>query len=91
MENKKDLKDIPKRVLKVMDIVAVEHVDEVLRHALALEDAAKFLPGPSASVDWRTTPVKPIVAGGEGEGERGERGERKPALNAEPSTDGREL
>jgi ATP-dependent Lon protease len=85
-ENKKDLKDIPKRVLKVMDIVAVEHVDDVLRHALALEDAAKFLPGPSASVDWRQTPIKAVTTssadGGTAGGGDDERGERKPTLNA---------
>jgi ATP-dependent Lon protease len=84
-ENKKDLKDIPKRVLKVMDIVAVEHVDEVLRHALVLEDPAKFLPGPSASVDWRQTPIKAVTAnpdgGAAGTGDD-ERAERKPTLNA---------
>jgi ATP-dependent Lon protease len=53
-ENKKDLKDIPKRVLKVMKIHAVEHMDEVLRVALAHLDPTKFLPAPSEAVDWRT-------------------------------------
>jgi len=90
-ENKKDLKDIPKRVLKVMDIVAVEHVDEVLRHALALEDPAKFLPGPSLSVDWRTTPVKATPAkeegGSGGSDDERERQERKPTLNADDARD----
>jgi ATP-dependent Lon protease len=51
-ENRKDLKDIPKRVLKVMRIVAVEHVDEVLRAALQLPDPAAFLRG-AGPVDWR--------------------------------------
>jgi ATP-dependent Lon protease len=55
-ENKKDLKDIPKRVLKVMKIHAVDHMDEVLRVALAHVDPDKFLPGPSEAVDWRTEP-----------------------------------
>ncbi len=35
-ENEKDLKDIPKVVLRQMDIVPVEHMDEVLGHALVL-------------------------------------------------------
>jgi ATP-dependent Lon protease len=35
-ENEKDLKDIPKVVLRQMEIVAVEHMDEVLGHALVL-------------------------------------------------------
>ena len=60
-ENKKDLKDLPKRVLKVMTIHAIEHIDEVLRVALALDPAVKdkFLPGPSESIDWRHDPKKP--------------------------------
>jgi ATP-dependent Lon protease len=52
-ENQKDLKDIPKKVLKVMSIHAVEHMDEVLRNALRLADGAKFLAEPSRAVDWR--------------------------------------
>jgi ATP-dependent Lon protease len=35
-ENEKDLKDIPKVVLRQMEIVPVEHMDEVLGHALVL-------------------------------------------------------
>ena len=37
-ENRKDLREIPKRVLKSMRVVLVEHVDQVLREALALND-----------------------------------------------------
>ena len=33
-ENKKDLKDIPKNVLKQLEVVSVEHMDEVLSHAI---------------------------------------------------------
>ena len=36
-ENKKNLKDIPATVLKAIEIVLVEHMDEVLPHALVLE------------------------------------------------------
>jgi ATP-dependent Lon protease len=35
-ENAKDLRDIPKRVLKSLKVVPVEHMDEVLRVALML-------------------------------------------------------
>jgi ATP-dependent Lon protease len=35
-ENEKDLKDIPKVVTRQMKVVAVEHMDEVLVHALVL-------------------------------------------------------
>jgi ATP-dependent Lon protease len=37
-ENRKHLRDIPKRVLKSMRVVLVEHMDQVLREALALHD-----------------------------------------------------
>lgn len=33
-ENEKDLKDIPKRILKSINIITVEHMDEVLRETL---------------------------------------------------------
>jgi len=37
-ENEKDLKDIPKSVRKELDIVLVEHMDEVLTHALIVPE-----------------------------------------------------
>ena len=37
-ENKKDLKDIPTTVLKEVEIVLVEHMDEVLPHSLILSE-----------------------------------------------------
>jgi ATP-dependent Lon protease len=37
-ENKKDLKEIPAKILKDMDLVLVEHMDEVLKHALRVEE-----------------------------------------------------
>jgi ATP-dependent Lon protease len=38
IENKKDLKDIPKTISKQLEIVPVEHMDEVLTHALILNE-----------------------------------------------------
>ena len=35
-ENEKDLKDIPVTISKQLEIVSVEHMDEVLPHALVL-------------------------------------------------------
>jgi len=69
-ENEKDLKDIPKRVLKEMTIHPVTHMDEVLKLALAHEHPEAFLPQPTAAIDWRlsltsasdstsATPVEP--------------------------------
>ena len=37
-ENRKDLREVPRRVLKATRVVLVEHVDEVLREALVLAD-----------------------------------------------------
>jgi ATP-dependent Lon protease len=37
-ENEKDLKDIPKVISKQLEIVPVEHMDEVLTHALILNE-----------------------------------------------------
>jgi len=52
-ENKKDLKDIPPKILKKMNVHPVKHMDEVLRLALAHEDLKNFLVEPSQVVDWR--------------------------------------
>src|SRR5450631_928138 len=52
-ENAKDLRDIPKRVLQNLRQVPVAHMDDVLRTALALDDANDFLKEPSVAVDWR--------------------------------------
>jgi len=41
-ENEKDVKDIPKVVRDHLEIVPVEHMDQVLRHALALENPDDF-------------------------------------------------
>jgi ATP-dependent Lon protease len=42
-ENEKDLKEIPAQIKRTMKLVLVEHMDEVLAAALALEDPAAFL------------------------------------------------
>ncbi len=42
MENKKDLRDIPKSIRKSLEIEIVEHMDEVLEHALRLEEPERF-------------------------------------------------
>ena len=52
-ENAKDLRDIPKRVLKAMRLVPVDHMDEVLRVALVLPNPEEFLKERSVAVDWR--------------------------------------
>jgi ATP-dependent Lon protease len=42
-ENRKDLRDIPKSVRSSLEIVLVHHIDEVLRHALVLENPEEFM------------------------------------------------
>ncbi len=41
-DNKKDIKEIPKKVREALRIIPVEHMDEVLREALALENPEAF-------------------------------------------------
>jgi ATP-dependent Lon protease len=37
-DNRKDLKDIPTKILREIEVILVEHMDEVLTHALILAD-----------------------------------------------------
>jgi ATP-dependent Lon protease len=85
-ENAKDLRDIPKRVLKALRVVPVEHMDEVLRHALALPDPASFLKEASVAVDWRV-PAERRESGGR---DRREDSSRYPVASAVPPPSVRE-
>jgi ATP-dependent Lon protease len=42
-ENEKDIEEIPQQILKNLELIPVEHMDEVLRHALVLTDPDAFL------------------------------------------------
>jgi ATP-dependent Lon protease len=42
-DNAKDLQEIPAQVLKGVTMIEVEHMDDVLKHALVLADPATFL------------------------------------------------
>jgi ATP-dependent Lon protease len=42
-DNQQDLKEIPSKILKSVEIILVEHMDEVLRKALILDDPEHFL------------------------------------------------
>ncbi len=47
-DNEKDIKEIPPRILKAVDLVPVDHMDEVLRLALAMENPdILFRPAPT--------------------------------------------
>jgi len=49
-ENKKDLSEVPEQVRNALRIVLVEHMDEVLREALLVENPEAFLKGPLPQV-----------------------------------------
>ena len=42
-ENEKDIKEISSKVLKTVDIIMVEHMDEILKAALMLDDPENFM------------------------------------------------
>jgi ATP-dependent Lon protease len=52
-ENRKDLREIPRRVLKLLRLVLVDHVDEVLREALILEDPDAVFGPPRTVIEFR--------------------------------------
>jgi len=45
-ENEKDIKEIPARILKVVELVPVDHMDEVLRLAMAVDDPESLFKRP---------------------------------------------
>jgi ATP-dependent Lon protease len=60
-ENEKDLKDIPKVVTRQMKVVTVEHMDEVLGHALVLGQGERLftnndMPIPVEKGEGRSAP-----------------------------------
>ena len=84
-ENAKDLRDIPKRVLKTLKVVPVEHMDEVLRAALVLPRPEEFLTEPSVPVDWRQP-----VERRERDADRRDEPSRMPVASAVPPPSARE-
>ena len=51
-ENRKDLREVPRRVLKATRIILVEHADEVLREALCLSDPNALFGPPRESWEY---------------------------------------
>jgi len=45
-ENEKDLKEIPSKILRALEINLADHMDDVLRQALVLEDPDSFFKNP---------------------------------------------
>ena len=52
-ENEKDIQEIPAKILKSVELILVDHMDEVLKRALVLEDPDHFL---ASNVTGMTTP-----------------------------------
>jgi ATP-dependent Lon protease len=52
-ENRKDLREVPRRVLKATRIVLVEHMDEVLREALCLPSPDAMFGPPKERWEYR--------------------------------------
>jgi ATP-dependent Lon protease len=44
-ENEKDLKEIPDKILNALKITLVDHMDDVLKSSLALDDPESFMKG----------------------------------------------
>jgi ATP-dependent Lon protease len=63
-ENRKDLREVPRRVLRSTRVVLVDHMDEVLREALVLPNADKFLGGPRERWEYREGELVVIPAAG---------------------------
>ncbi len=42
-DNEKDIKEIPAKILKVLKVTPVDHMDEVLKEALVIEDPQSFM------------------------------------------------
>jgi ATP-dependent Lon protease len=47
-ENEKDIAEIPKKIRSALEIICVDHMDQVLRHALVLEDPESLFRAPES-------------------------------------------
>jgi len=75
-ENEKDIVEIPKKIRDSMEIVCVDHMDQVLRHALALDDPDSLFRSDEPPVT--TPPASPAPAGLDDEEEDATPGEVRP-------------
>ncbi|MBI2389889.1 MAG: endopeptidase La [Deltaproteobacteria bacterium] len=61
-ENRKDLREVPRRVLKAMRLVLVEHTDQVLREALCLPEPDQLFGNVRSSMEYRNGELVEIGA-----------------------------
>jgi ATP-dependent Lon protease len=66
LENRKDLKEIPRRVLKALRIVLVSHMDDVLREAVNFEHPDQLFGPRPALIEYRYGELIEGDAGGSG-------------------------
>jgi ATP-dependent Lon protease len=52
-ENRKDLREIPRRVLKGLRVVLVDHMDDVLREALRIDDPERMFGPRRLNMEYR--------------------------------------
>ncbi len=52
-ENRKDIREVPRRVLKSLRVVLADHIDDVLREALALPDPEKYFGDRPRPMEYR--------------------------------------
>jgi len=61
-ENEKDIKEIPPKILRSVELVLVENMDEVLRRALVLDDPGHFLGSEHRETEPPRIEVEPSVS-----------------------------
>jgi ATP-dependent Lon protease len=76
-ENRKDLREIPRRVLRALRVVLVDHMDDVLREALALERPEEYFGPRRVMLEYR--------AGEFWQGDRGREAPAGPGIHPEPA------
>jgi len=67
-ENRKDLREIPRRVLRALRIVLVDHMDDVLRQALVLEKPEEYFGARRLELEYRNGELWQGARGGGPEG-----------------------
>jgi len=82
--NRKDLRDLPRRVLKSLRVILVDHMDDVLRHALMLDDPTRYFGEPRLILEYRNGELYEVptaASGGRGlPGELLPGGEERPGI-----------
>jgi ATP-dependent Lon protease len=58
LENKKDIEEIPKKILKKIELVLVNHMDDVLKNALVLEEGEEIY---ASEDEFQTFSIEDII------------------------------